>query len=485
MKKFFAILLALVMTLSLGAAAFAAEAPTGIIHIENPVTGREYYVYQIFKAETVPGSDPATYSYTIKADSPWYNAVKAYAEDTTTEHGLTLTATAADPNTYVVTIDDSVFSAATFAQYLKGIAPKPTPDATLNEGNNYQDDLPYGYYFVDTNTGTVCSLDTNCPSVEIHDKNEQPPFNKVIVPNPDVLPEVGNLVDFEITGKVPNTVGYSVYHYNVSDTMENLKMKQDSLVVKVGGTTIAATTENAAWLHIETAETSFKVEIDMVQAKEAMPEVFVDDAPIVITYSAYITDAALDTNTAKNTAELNYSNNPANGEETAPINPEPVVLHVFDVRITKVVAGTTTPLPGAEFVLYKEVEGVKYYYKDNPADAEHPQHWVSWVTNIEEATHEVSDESGHVSFVGIEAGTYYLLETAAPEGYNMLTDPVTVEITGDDVSKDFTMDVENSTGSELPSTGGIGTTIFYVIGGLLMVGAAVLLIVRKKMSVED
>ena len=495
MKKFFAILMALVMTLSLGAAVFAAEAPaeTGVISIENPVAEREYYVYKIFDAEPVdPNANPVTYSYTIQLTSPWFDDIQTYCQGNA--HGIKLIQAPGDPNTFVVKIEQSKFNPADFAQRLKEITPKPTPDATLNETNEYQENLPYGYYFVDTNTGTVCSLDTNCPSVEIHDKNEEPPFDKVIVPNPNVLPEVGNLVDFQITGEVPNTVGYSEYGYMITDTLHHLHLKLDTIIITVNGTAFTFAELNAnppAWLGIgipgegASGDEEISFEFDMLMAKEALPEVFVDGAPIVITYSAYITEEAIDDNTAINTAKLDYHNNPADNTSFGTVEIPPVVLHVYDIDITKVIAGTETALPGAEFVLYKLVDGVKYYYVYNAADSEHPYKWVSWTTDIDQATKVISGPDGKASFYGVEAGTYYVLETAAPKGYNMLDAAIEVTITEDDVNADYPLNVENSTGSELPSTGGIGTTIFYVIGGLLMVGAAVLLIVRKKMSVED
>ena len=114
---------------------------------------------------------------------------------------------------------------------------------------------------------------------------------------------------------------------------------------------------------------------------------------------------------------------------------------------------------------------------------------VTWVEKQEDATEVTTDANGSASFEGLKAGTYYLVETLAPSGYNLLTEPIeviiaptTAEGSAEAVYADVTSEVANSTGSLLPSTGGIGTTIFYVLGGVLVLGAAILLITKKRMS---
>ena len=142
---------------------------------------------------------------------------------------------------------------------------------------------------------------------------------------------------------------------------------------------------------------------------------------------------------------------------------------------------TSKKLAGAQFVLYKLDGTNKLYYKWNTTTEK-----VEWVERAK-ADVVTTDGDGAAFFAGIADGTYYLEEIAAPAGYNLLKDPVEVTVAGSktEIAKlTVTEQVANSTGTELPSTGGMGTTIFYVLGGVLMAGAFVLLVVRKRMRTE-
>ena len=145
-------------------------------------------------------------------------------------------------------------------------------------------------------------------------------------------------------------------------------------------------------------------------------------------------------------------------------------------------------MDGAEFKLYSnedladehEIKVVKDGNNYRVATAEEIAADPKVVVNVIEA--------GHVNIKGLAAGTYYLVETKAPAGYNKLKEAVKVEI--EDLDEDDNdllstvtakeVSVENKAGVELPATGGIGTTIFYVVGGVLVVAAGVLLVVKKR-----
>ena len=161
----------------------------------------------------------------------------------------------------------------------------------------------------------------------------------------------------------------------------------------------------------------------------------------------------------------------------------------FDVFKYAMRDGKEIPLAGAQFVLYKTVNDEKFYAQVANGKI------TGWTDDQKYATVFETPDNGKFVIAGLDADTYYLEETKAPDGYNRLKEPVNVVITatiaGDKTGRATitynetatgTVRIENQTGVELPSTGGIGTTVFYVIGGLLMGVAVVLLVTRKKMS---
>ena len=266
------------------------------------------------------------------------------------------------------------------------------------------------------------------------------------------LAQVGTQVEFTAT----ITVGKGQIGYEFNDTMTSgLTYVADSLTVT--GIPAAGYTATASGQ-------SIKVEFDDDEIAK-----LAQGAEIVLTYKATITENALNDDPEKNTATISYGNN---GQYTS----EPSVTEVYNAQFTVTKQdGNNQPLAGAGFVIANADN--KYYKLDNGV--------VTWVDSIEDADEHVSDAQGAVAaFTGLANGTYTLVEKTVPAGYNKAADQNFTVAEHDYTATNLeqTAQVINTAGSVLPSTGGIGTTIFYIIGAILVIGAGVVLVTRRRMN---
>lgn len=386
-------------------------------------------------------------------------------------------------------------------------------------------------------------VDTTNPDAEIDLKASVPPVDKVIVDGSDVKANeasIGDTVSFKITSTVPDVTGYEKYFFIVHDTLsKGLNYTDKSLTFKIGDTTLTAGTDYTVTTTVNNdGTTDLKVVLNGAAAKFADKK----GTAITITYDAVLNENAVtggEPNT--NTVNIEYSNNPAvtpSGENEPNPSDEDVTgktpnstteTYVTELTITKK-DGNDAILTGAAFRL--EGNGVNMivttgtvyvvndkgtYYKLNdgtyttavPTDATSSKYESTTVkytaetkvTITSDKTNNVYVEGfvgadGTLTFKGLGAGEYTLTEIVTPAGYNGI-DPIKFTVSFDSTTRKFSADngialdsttnnlattVINKAGNTLPSTGGMGTTLFYVIGGLLMAGAAVLLITKKRMS---
>lgn len=468
MRKLFAVLLALAMTLALTVPAFAAD--TGSITITNPQGDHAYTAYKIFDV-TNSGDN---YSYTISNTDAAFSTVEAYAKVDANDLKL---AAVGNTGKYNVSIGKK-FSAASFAQYLKtNVSSLGTGTPFTNVDNTMKaSGLDLGYYFVSGTSGTVCELAT-AKNIEIHDKNEVPEIEKTVDDN-DGTVEVGQKLTYTITGKVPSTKGYTKFTYQVTDTMtEGLTFnKVDKVTIGGVDVTAAATITNNG--------NGFVASVNMMDYQGQI------GAPVVITYTATVNEKAIQRDKETNTAKLKYSNNPADNTSCKETPGVEVEVFSFNIVINKYADGNeNTKLEGAKFVLKNNDD--KYYKYDTTTKR------VTWVDNKSAATEVSTDANGAAHFDGLQAGTYKLEETAAPAGYNQLTKDITIvldkngsaKIDGKDSTPEtdhsLTAGVANSTGTVLPETGGTGTAIFVALGALAVICAGVFLVTNKRMSKES
>ena len=488
MKKLMTLLAVLTLALAMAVPAFAASgtaSSTGKITIDNAVTGTTYKAYRIFDLESY---DTGKNAYSYKLNSAW-NGFPAYS---TTIDGNTVSATdffSVNSAGYIEWNDAKKDAGADFAKLAKAFVDANSiacdKKETASGATVTFTDLTLGYYLVDTSLGSLCSLDTTAPSVTIKEKNSDTTIEKKIVINGDEKVDsnsagIGDTVNFSITITVKDGAPKD---YVLHDKLSGLTFDPDSLEVKVGTTKLTANTDYT----LETNPTDG----DSFDVKFKDGKLKTNDV-VVVTYSATVAANATIAGAGNtNKAKLAYSGKHSTEEETT--------TYVWKLNVHKYALNSTNDevaLSGAKFVLYRMDGGTKKYAKltNDKIDG--------WVNDKGDATTLETSGTGDILIEGLNEGTYYLEETKAPAGYNKLTEPIEVEITattsvtsGSETvqyknlsessytpATDATVKVLNSAGTQLPSTGGIGTTLFYVIGGVLMAVAAVLLVTKKRMN---
>lgn len=490
-KKAISILLTLLMVVGMmGTFSFAKtsteDAGNGKITIDKSTVqaDKAYSLYKIFDVtyNVADGKEDSegNYAYTIDKTtyegSPFKTVIDEYFE----------VSIKAEP--YSVK-EKANFSAAAFANALEEIEEKG--DAIKTEtGKAGTDvvfsDLALGYYFVTTESGALCNLVTTDKEVTIYDKNDKPNIEKKVEGKTSVSKDIGSTINFTIDAKLPATVtGYSSYTYKITDTMsDGLTYNSEAKVtIKDGQNTVPD--EDYTY---EESGNGFVVTMNKNQVEKYL------NKTLVISYSATVNENAVSVN--NNTAKLEYSNDPNNEESTETGNEKVVYVYTGAIKIDKTDSKKNS-LAGAKFVL-KNAEG-KFYkaaLKENAetpaiADGKGNATNVEWVDDQDSATVITTDAEGLAYFVGLAAGKYSLIETEAPDGYNILTSPVEITITdkteGENVTNTLVttdQSVVNYTGQELPETGGIGTTIFYLLGALLVIGAGVVYVTRRRMHSE-
>lgn len=473
MKRVTSILLALALLLALAGTAVAAE-DKGSITIDNAIVGKKYTIYRIFDLNS-HNTDYSAINYTVSEKWTAFFAEGAPGRtyvDIDKTYGYVVWKTGASPANFAA-------EAIKFAAD-KGIA--HDGQAVAAPGTVKFDDLALGYYLVQSDLGALCSLDTTMPNVTIKEKNSESTVEKQV--QEDSTGDYGDHNDADIGQTVNfrttiNVVDGDPKNYVLHDTMSaGLTFDPASVAVTIGERTLAKDTDYTLVTSGLTDGCTFEV-----QFKDG---VLKPNDVVEVAYSAEVNEYAVIGGTGNdNKTHLTYSDTPkSTGERLTK-----TYVWQFDVFKYAKKDKEEIPLAGAQFVLYKTVNDEKFYAQAANGKI------TGWTDDKEKATVFETPDNGKFVIAGLDADTYYLEETKAPDGYNRLKEPVNVVITaniasGKTVTATITYNetatgtvrIENQTGVELPSTGGIGTTVFYVIGGLLMGVAVVLLVTRKKMS---
>ena len=391
------------------------------------------------------------------------------------------------------------------------------------------DNLETGYYLVKDEDNTIGANKEDAytnyimevvGAVTVKPKSAVPTVEKKIVENKAekdaTTAKVGDVVNFELTGTLPsNYADYKEpYVYEFHDILsKGLTYNGDVKVyvkngnneeVEITGYTVEPSTVSTTTPSTDTTITvKFEnLKADTVKVTDNNNSVTIDkNSKIIVKYSATLNENAVVGEAGNtNTVNLVYSNNP-NGTSTGTTKDDKVTVYTFQLNVTKV-DGTSnsTKLAGAKFKLYYEKGGTKNYATVNLSEGDNKDKITGWTATETKGTVLTTDDNGNITVKGLKEGTYYLEETEAPAGYNKLTAPVKVDIANNpnsiyelkSVEADGkagtvaqavgTITIANNKGSTLPSTGGMGTKLFYTIGGILMAGAAIVLVVRKRRS---
>lgn len=497
-KKLVSLMLTLIMVFAMAIPTFAANTTEHTIFVENDMEGHEYVAYQVFKGD-ITGGKLTNIEWGDGVDGPAVlNTLKTDASESNPYKNCTSAEDVAKVLEGFLNDSEQIDAFAKVVNtHLKTAAGTQIKQSENNGKTGYA--IPVigdGYYLVKDNkpvngydAATKIILEV-VEDVTVHPKSDKPDVDKVIV-NADAsngkgtAQDVGTDVEFKLTSNVPKMDGYDTYKFIFHDTLSNgLTLKKDTIQVKVGETVLSKDGDSPAYT-VEVDGQSFTVTINDLTD-------YTPGTAVEVTYKATINSEALNTNVETNTVYLEYSNDP-NTDGTGTTTEKKVYVYDFDIVIDKYADGNqNSKLAGAKFVL-KNSAG-KFYKVDETTKV------VTWVDDQNQATVVTTDDKGAAKFTGLDSGVYTLVETEAPDGYNKLAD-TTVTITAEyredgqitissatssnNGQYSQTQSIENKSGAELPSTGGMGTTIFYVLGSILVLAAVVLLVTKKRMGEKN
>lgn len=510
-KKLASLLLALVLILGLATTALAqdvspindADKGTGSITVSNAAKGETYKLYRLFDAtvsEAQTEGEAASVAYTGTIP----DSLKTYFTQ--------------DANGYITATDVAWKDANTKAEMSEGLrtaltgwAKTATAVATTeSDGSELKFvNLKYGYYVVDSTQGTAVSVDSTNPNATIVDKNSTEPSIAKSANDKDVY--IGQTVTYTLTAKTANYLGEEIVtQYVIKDTLP--EFLSDVTVTKIMIGEVEYKVNGSVPQFDDEGKITIPWAVKNTDGKYV--STYANGTEIVVTYTAKVTDkAVVDGDGNKNEVTLTPWTTPNDGTT----DPDPWEKTYNDKEIIKTYAAALKkvdenkkPLAGAKFAANGlTVTGSKGNYTVTAYDP----------ASTMQGTEMETDDNGQLVIKGLPSDvTLTVVETQAPAGYNKLTDSIKlkpviiseeVKVTSTtiyydengNVSEEETntstttisyneslqkaaIEVVNKAGSLLPSTGGMGTTLFYVLGSVLAVAAVVLLVTKKRMSAE-
>lgn len=500
-KRIIALLLTAVMTMTMSVTAFAAG-PTNCSLTVNVLGGQEggldlkgqtINLYKLFDVTTSQSNGKTNYAYTV--NDTYKSTLAATLKVSTDAKNEDFVKNVNDLNKTAGAVQNFAndFTAKALTSNLEATA---TSGKIKDSGQSYTfNNLAVGYYLVYLKCGKEIQsslVTVDGPNITVNLKTEAPSITKKA--DKDTV-SIGQVVTYTVTGSVPDTIGYSEYVYKIHDTLTNgLDFVNDAngTALETGATkvnvtvafTAAGVTDKGTAPTTATLDTNNKRKMSLNLSEWVRANQANKGKEFTVTYYAKVNKAA-DVST-KNNATLEYGNNPG---ETTTTTPSEAKTPTYPLDIKKFAKTDNKMLAGAKFKLYKDSVADENVIKVTGSEGNYVVDPNSKNT-VFESVASITGQNYNLHVNGLAAGTYYLVETEAPAGYNKLTASIKVVITkdGDDwtISQDDNpetdkiIDVENSTGSILPSTGGMGTIAFTVVAALLVLGVAVSFIRDRK-----
>ena len=521
MKKIMAVLLAAIMTMAMAVTALAADVGTKTtgtnkltVNVKSgagvptqTLKDQTIYLYKLFDVTESPNGETKNYAYTVNPENGYKDAIKSALGNSFT--GTTDEEYAAA----VLALKDTEGAVQKFANAFTTYALTNTTskvEATTNSGKlgkvtSYEfTDLAAGYYLVYVTGGkeiqsSLVTVDSETSTVNL--KTEAPSITKAA--DKETV-SIGQVVKYTVTGSIPDTTGYDKYQYIIHDELStglDFVNDENGTALKADATNVSVTvafgegvTDASKAPTAATLDSTNKKKMSLDLSEWVRDNQANKGKTFTVTYYAKVNANAVVTE--KNNAQLEYGNKPG---ETTTTTPSEAKTPTYPLDILKKKKGSGDKLAGAKFSLYTSEEDAtngRNPIKVLGSNGNYVVDPTSETTVFESvASIEGKDYNLHVN--GLAAGSYWLVETEAPAGYNKLTAPIKIEITKSadtevnnwTISKDGKaetdkiIDIENSTGSLLPSTGGMGTIIFAVIAAILVLGVAVSFIRDKRKNV--
>lgn len=556
-KRLGAVLLAMAMAVSvLCTGALAAETYSITV---NGKAGHTYQAYQIFTGTV--SADGKTLS-----DIKWGTGVapetflsKLKENTAVGSHFMSIT----DANSNAEKIAEIIgeFADSSKEAYAVADAVEASVTATLESGTIAENATSTkitvshaGYYLIKDANGSQDNSETVYtrnilkivePNTTITTKDAVPSLKKTITGINENASEnveantagIGDKINYKLTATVPDMSGYTSYIFKITDTMSKGLTFNNDVDIKIGDTTLStdAFTVSTVTTDDDSGNQTFIITIeDFINYKDN------GGKNIIVTYSATLNEKAnlSSTNGNTNEAKITYSNDPNKSDSTGDTPTSKVKTYTTGLKLKKVAnAADGKTLDGAKFkisgtgskvilvnqAIYNKdnTTGTYYLKKDGSYTTTEPTDETEGTydsttqkyTKIDTVTKETVPatfeteayvKDGVLKIEGLGGGTYTITELVAPDGYNLLTAPITITISASNVTFEsctwsikngdtelnvdtndntlYLLTVINKAGSTLPSTGGMGTKLFYTIGGILMAGAAIVLVVRKRRS---